>query len=315
MTKKKLNIYLAEPRGFCAGVARAIQIVEKAIEKYGKPIYVRHEIVHNKFVVDSLRDKGAVFVDELDEIKDKSRPVIFSAHGVAKSVKEEAIAKGFEFIDAVCPLVKKVHKQAIKFDKDNIKTILIGKKNHVEVIGTKGQIDRDNIKIVKDAKDVELLDKSNEEMAYICQTTLSVDEIDETVRALKNKFTNLIEPKASDVCYATTNRQRAVKKIAKLSDLLIVIGSQNSSNSKKLREVAEKNGCSKAILIDDVSFLDFDEIDDSINNIGITAGASADEVVVQKLLDELKKRFDISVETVTEIKEDMIFTLPKELED
>lgn len=313
MNKKKLNIYLASPRGFCAGVSRAIEIVEKTIEKYGKPIYVRHEIVHNKFVVEELNKKGAIFVESIDDIKDKSRPIIFSAHGVAKSVKEYAKNQGFEFIDAVCPLVEKVHRNAIKFHKKKIKTILIGKKNHAEVIGTKGQVDDDSIIIVSDVNEVYELDDSDEEIAYICQTTLSIDEVSGIVRALKNKFPKLIEPKSSDICYATTNRQKAVKKLTEKSDLIIVIGSRNSSNSRKLQKIA--NLKTKSILIDDVSFLDFNIIDDSINNIGITAGASASEVIVQELIDELEKRFDVKTEIIEEVIEDIKFSLPKELKD
>jgi 4-hydroxy-3-methylbut-2-enyl diphosphate reductase len=313
--KRKINLYLAEPRSFCAGVSRAIKIVEKTIEKYSTPIYVRHEIVHNKHVIETLKNKGAIFVDSIDEIKDKSRPVIFSAHGVAIAVKEKAINMGFTYIDAVCPLVSKVHNQAKKYEKENIKTILIGKEKHPEVIGTKGQIKNNNITIISNVKDVEKLEKSNEKIAYICQTTLSIDEVKNIVEALENKFPNLIKKKSSNVCYATTNRQNAVKEISKKSDLVIVIGSQNSSNSKKLKKVAETVGKTKAILIDDASSLDFDEINDSIKNIGITAGASAPEILVENLISKLKEKFEININIVTVDKENLEFSLPKELKD
>jgi len=313
--KRKINIYLANPRSFCAGVDRAIKIVEKAIEKYGKPIYVRHEIVHNKYVIADLKSKGAIFVNEIDEIKDKSRPIIFSAHGVANTIKEKASNLGFKYIDAVCPLVSKVHNQAKKYEKENIKTILIGKEKHPEVIGTKGQINTDNITVINSIDDVEKLKDSNDKIGYICQTTLSVDEVSNIVNALINKFPNLIKKKSSNVCYATTNRQNAVKKIAEKSNIVIVLGSQNSSNSKKLKEVAESVDNTSAILIDDASLLDFDTIDDSIKNIGITAGASAPEILVEELIEKIRKKFDIKINTIKVDEENLEFSLPKELKE
>lgn len=313
--KRKIDIYLANPRSFCAGVDRAIKIVEKAIKKYGAPIYVRHEIVHNKYVIDDLKKKGAIFVEEIDEVKDKSRPIIFSAHGVANIVKEKASDMGFKYIDAVCPLVSKVHNQAKKYEKENIKTILIGKEKHPEVIGTKGQVKSDNIKVINKIEDVENLENSDEKIAYICQTTLSVDEVKNIVEALMNKFPNLIKKESSNVCYATTNRQKAVKEISKKSDLVIVLGSQNSSNSKKLKEVAESIDNTKAILIDDASLLDFEKIDDSIKSIGITAGASAPEILVENLISKLNEKFETSIKLIVVDEENLKFTLPKELRD
>ena len=249
--KKELKIYLASPRGFCAGVKRAIEIVEKAINKYGAPVYVRHEIVHNKQVVDELREKGAIFVDELSDIKDSSRPVIFSAHGVPKSVPEEARLKNLSYVDATCPLVSKVHRESEQLHKRGYEIFLIGHKNHPEVIGTMGQLPNGSIKLVETKSDVENLkvDNFKKPLAYITQTTLSVDDTAEIINALKNKFPEIKGPIKEDICYATTNRQSAVKEIASKCDLFFVVGSRNSSNSVRLVEVAKKAGCKNSQLM------------------------------------------------------------------
>ena len=248
---KELKILLASPRGFCAGVDRAIEIVKKTIKKFGTPVYVRHEIVHNTQVVESLKKLGAIFVEELNEIKDSSRPVIFSAHGVPKSVTEEASNKKMFFIDATCPLVTKVHREAEFLYKNGYEVILIGHKNHPEVLGTMGQLPKDSISLIEKLEDVEKLDtfKLKKPIAYVTQTTLSVDDTKEIIEALKSKFSNIKAPTKEDICYATTNRQEAVKKIAPLCDMFFVVGSENSSNSQRLVEVAKKSGCKKSELI------------------------------------------------------------------
>ena len=247
---KKLKILLAAPRGFCAGVDRAIEIVKKSIKKYGAPVYVRHEIVHNKHVVNSLKKIGAIFVDELDEIKDKTRPVIFSAHGVPKSVPKKANEYKMEYIDATCPLVSKVHKEAEKLNKNNYHILLIGHQNHPEVIGTMGQLPEDGIDLIETVKDANNYKKKNDKkIAYVTQTTLSVDDTKNIIDTLKRKFPEIREPVKEDICYATTNRQNAVKKIAKNCEMFFVIGSSNSSNSLRLVEVAKQFGCNKSELI------------------------------------------------------------------
>ena len=249
--KKELKIYLASPRGFCAGVKRAIEIVEKSINKYGSPVYVRHEIVHNKQVVDELKQKGAIFVDELSDIKDESRPVIFSAHGVPKSVPEEARLKKLSYVDATCPLVSKVHRESEQLNKKGFMILLIGHKNHPEVIGTMGQLPTGSIKLVETKKDAENLNPKNfkKPLAYITQTTLSVDDTAEIIAVLKKKFSNIKGPIKEDICYATTNRQSAVKEIASKCDMFFVVGSRNSSNSVRLVEVAKKAGCNNSQLM------------------------------------------------------------------
>ena len=312
--KKNLKIYLASPRGFCAGVKRAIEIVEKSIEKYGKPVYVRHEIVHNKQVVETLKKKGAIFIEELSDIKDNSRPVIFSAHGVPKSVPEEANLKNLSFVDATCPLVSKVHRESEQLHKKGYDIILIGHENHPEVIGTMGQLPKGSIKLVETIKDVEVLNikKFSKPVAYITQTTLSVDDTAEIIEKLKEKFPDIKQPIKEDICYATTNRQMAVKKIAPKCDMFFVIGSRNSSNSVRLVEVAKKAGCKKSILMHSEEKLPIKELINS-DTIGISSGASAPDTLVQSLINNLKKERDVSLEEVVVAEEKVIFKLPKEL--
>jgi 4-hydroxy-3-methylbut-2-enyl diphosphate reductase len=312
--KKELKIYLASPRGFCAGVKRAIEIVEKAINKYGAPVYVRHEIVHNKQVVDELREKGAIFVDELSDVKDNSRPVIFSAHGVPKSVPDEARLKNLSYVDATCPLVSKVHRESEQLYKKGYEIFLIGHKNHPEVIGTMGQLPGGSIKLVETKSDVENFKATNfkKPLAYITQTTLSVDDTAEIINALKNKFPEIKGPIKEDICYATTNRQSAVKEIASKCDLFFVVGSRNSSNSVRLVEVAKKAGCKNSQLMHSEKEIPFQEIENS-NTIGISSGASAPEKLVQALLNNIKKDRKISIEEVVVAEEKVVFKLPKEL--
>ena len=312
--KKELKIYLASPRGFCAGVKRAIEIVEKAIDKYGAPVYVRHEIVHNKQVVDELREKGAIFVDELSDVKDSSRPVIFSAHGVPKSVPDEARLKNLSYVDATCPLVSKVHRESEQLYKKGYEIFLIGHKNHPEVIGTMGQLPKGSIILVETKSDVENLKADNfkKPLAYITQTTLSVDDTAEIINALKNKFPKIKGPIKEDICYATTNRQSAVKEIASKCDLFFVVGSRNSSNSVRLVEVAKKAGCKNSQLMHSEKEIPFQEIENS-DTIGISSGASAPEKLVQALLNNLKKDRKVSIEEVVVAEEKVVFKLPKEL--
>ncbi len=313
MKNKELKILLSAPRGFCAGVERAIEIVEKSIQKYGAPVYVRHEIVHNKFVVDDLKNKGAIFVEELEEIEDKSRPVIFSAHGVPKKIPEDAKGYNMTYIDATCPLVSKVHREAENLNKAGYHLVLIGHQNHPEVIGTMGQLPAGSIDLIQneeEAKKYEL--KNNKKISYVTQTTLSVDDTKDIIRILKDKFPEIKEPAKEDICYATTNRQMAVKKIAKKCDLFFVIGSRNSSNSVRLVEVAKKSGCSNSQLIHSQSEIPFDLIENS-NVIGISSGASAPEILVDNFINELKNRFKVSIDEVEIIKENVVFKVPKKL--
>ena len=313
MKNKQLKILLSAPRGFCAGVERAIEIVEKSISKFGAPVYVRHEIVHNKHVVDSLKSKGAVFVEELEEIRDKSRPVIFSAHGVPKKIPEDARNLNMTYVDATCPLVSKVHREAENLSRAGYHIILIGHRNHPEVIGTMGQLKNGSIDLVQneeDAKNYQI--NSDKKIAYITQTTLSVDDTIEIIKILKNKFPNIKEPTKDDICYATTNRQMAVKKIAKKCDMFFVIGSRNSSNSVRLVEVAKKSGCENAILIHSESQIPFDKIH-NCTTIGISSGASAPEVLVENFINDLKNKFSISIDEVEIIKEDVVFKVPNKL--
>ncbi len=313
MKNKNLKILLASPRGFCAGVDRAIEIVKKSIDKYGSPVYVRHEIVHNKHVVDSLKKIGAVFVEELEEIKDKTRPVIFSAHGVPKSVPKEASSLNMTYVDATCPLVSKVHREAENLHKNGSHILLIGHKNHPEVVGTMGQLPSDCIDLIENVNDAEKYSKKNgSKLAYITQTTLSVDDTREIINVLKNKFPEINEPKKEDICYATTNRQSAVKKIAKKCDMFFVIGSRNSSNSVRLVEVAKNNGCEKSELIHSESKVPIDKIA-NCNIIGISSGASAPEILVEEFIQQLKKKFIIEIEEVEIIKEEITFKIPGKL--
>ena len=309
---KKLNIYLAGPRGFCAGVDRAIEMVKGALKKYGSPVYVRHEIVHNKFVVENLKSQGAIFVEELDEIKDKSRPVIFSAHGVPKAVPEEALNLNLIYYDATCPLVSKIHKEVENFDKKNFPVILIGHRNHPEVIGTMGQTNNE-VHLVEKVEDVKSLPfDRDDKIAYVTQTTLSVDDTKDIIKEIKLQFNNVIEPKKNDICYATTNRQEAVKKIADQCDYFLVIGASNSSNSLRLVEVAKNYGSKKAILVEDVDSLNLNIFKETVN-IGITASASSPEILVKKLLDNLKKNFELKVNEAHYQKEDVFFKVPQKL--
>ena len=312
--KNNLKVYLASPRGFCAGVERAIEIVNRSLNKYGKPVYVRHEIVHNKYVVEDLKKRGAIFVEELDEIKDKSRPVIFSAHGVPKSVPEDARIKNLSYVDATCPLVSKVHRESEQLFKNGFDIVLIGHKNHPEVIGTMGQLPEGAVKLIETTNDVEKIkiDSFKKPLAYITQTTLSVDDTAEIILALKNKFPNIKEPIKEDICYATTNRQNAVKSMASKCDMLFVIGSRNSSNSVRLVEVAKKSGCQKSMLIHSDQNLPIDEIK-KCKNIGITSGASAPEELVQNLIKQIKENCNVTIEEIIVAKENVTFKLPKEL--
>ena len=310
----KLKILLASPRGFCAGVDRAIDIVEKAIKKFGAPVYVRHEIVHNKQVVENLKQAGAIFIEELNEIKDNTRPVIFSAHGVPKTVPKEAEQKKMFYIDATCPLVTKLHKESERHHKNGYEIILIGNKGHPEVIGTMGQLPKNSIKLIETESDAESLktDEFKKPVAYVTQTTLSVDDTKNIIEILKKKFPNIKSSIKEDICYANTNRQEAVKKIARDCNMFFVIGSENSSNSKRLVEVAKKSGCKKSELFDFSKDLPVDQIINS-KVIGLTSGASAPEKLIQDFIAKVKKHCDLSIEEVVTTKEKVVFKLPRAL--
>jgi 4-hydroxy-3-methylbut-2-en-1-yl diphosphate reductase len=314
MKQKEIKILLAAPRGFCAGVVRAIDIVEKTLDKYGTPVYVRHEIVHNKHVVDNLKKKGAIFIEELNEIDDYSRPVIFSAHGVPKSVPEEASSKKMFHIDATCPLVTKVHREAEFNFKNGYYIFLIGHKNHPEVLGTMGQLPKGTIKLIETYEDAQKINekKISKPVSYVTQTTLSVDDTKDIIEVLKNKFPKIKSPIKEDICYATTNRQEAVKKIAPMCDMFFVVGSENSSNSQRLVEVAKKFGCNNSELITFDEKLPIDLIIKS-KKIGITSGASAPEQLVQNLINEIKKHCTVIIEEIVLTKENVTFKLPKSL--
>ena len=314
MIKTTLNILLAEPRGFCAGVDRAIQIVEKALEKYGRPIYVRHEIVHNRHVVEKLEALGAIFVEELDQVPEKSR-VIFSAHGVPKSVPAEAQQRELFYLDATCPLVSKVHREAEHLFQSGHLIFLIGHKGHPEVVGTMGQLPEGAVILIQTMEDVDKLTHIHpEKCAFVTQTTLSVDETLEIAHALRNRFPHISEPKREDICYATTNRQAAVKKIAPLVDRMIVIGAPNSSNSVRLVEVSKAYGCPESRLYSHVEQVDWDWLKGS-QSLGLTAGASAPEELVEALIEACQARFDLSIETVKVAEENVHFNLPRRLMD
>ena len=313
MKNKELKILLSAPRGFCAGVERAIEIVEKSIEKYGVPVYVRHEIVHNKFVVDDLKSKGAIFVEELEEIEDKSRPVIFSAHGVPKKVPKDAKNYNMTYIDATCPLVSKVHREAENLNKAGYHLILIGHENHPEVVGTMGQLPSGSIDLIQNEDEANKYNfKNHKKIAFVTQTTLSVDDTKDIITILKERFPNIKEPSKEDICYATTNRQMAVKNIAKKCDMFFVIGSRNSSNSVRLVEVAKKSGCQNSQLIHSESKIPYDLIENA-KIIGISSGASAPEILVNNFINKLKDRFTVSMDEVEIIKEDVVFKIPKKL--
>ena len=311
MNNKKLNIILASPRGFCAGVDRAIEIVKKTLEKYGPPVYIRHEIVHNKSVVESLKKLGAVFIEEVSEIPDPSRPIIFSAHGVPKSVPEETRLKKIFYIDATCPLVSKVHRETEQLYKEGFDIILIGHKNHPEVIGTMGQLPDGTIKLIETIDEVKNLN-CKKPVAYVTQTTLSVDDTKKIIDALKLKFPNIKGPLKEDICYATTNRQNAVKKIAPNCDMFFIIGSRNSSNSARLVEVAKKSGCKESELIFSGKPIPIEKIK-RCKNIGLSSGASAPEELIQNFISEIKKHINVSVEKIITAREKVTFRLPREL--
>ena len=311
---KKLDIYLAGPRGFCAGVERAILMVQEAIKKYGAPVYVRHEIVHNKYVVDNLKSEGAIFVEELSEIDQVDRPVIFSAHGVPKSVPKEAEKLNLLYYDATCPLVSKIHREVENFEKRNLPVILIGHRNHPEVIGTMGQSSKD-IYLVENKEDVNKLPiPKDQQIAYVTQTTLSVDDTKEIIDEIKLLYTNYLEPKKKDICYATTNRQEAVKSIAKNCDYFFVLGSKNSSNSLRLVEVAKNYGSKYSILVDDIENLDLSIIDNN-SKIGITASASSPEILVKKILKKIEENFELNIIESKYKQEDTHFKIPQKLKE
>ena len=314
MQKPPLQLYLAAPRGFCAGVDRAIKIVEMAIQKWGTPVYVRHEIVHNKFVVDTLRSKGAIFVKELDQCPD-DRPVIFSAHGVPKTVPAMAQARNMVFVDATCPLVSKVHIEANRHNQNGMQMIMIGHAGHPETIGTMGQLPDGEVLLVEteaDVADVKVRDPK--QLAYITQTTLSVDDTSEIVKALKTRFPEIVGPHKEDICYATTNRQEAVKAIAPLSDALLVVGAPNSSNSKRLVEVASKAGCEYSQLVQRAKDIDWRALK-SVKSIGVTAGASAPDVLIQEVVEAFSNHYNVKVEYVETAQENVNFKVPRILRE
>lgn len=310
MEKQDLTILLAAPRGFCAGVDRAIQIVELALAKYGAPVYVRHEIVHNRYVVDGLKAKGAVFVEELDEIPDDGRPVIFSAHGVPKTVPDTAKAREMFFIDATCPLVSKVHREAERHFKNGRQIVLIGHNGHPEVIGTMGQLPPGAVVLIETVEDVAALGVADENnLAYCTQTTLSVDDTAAVVEALKQRFPRIEGPHKEDICYATTNRQAAVKAIAEKCEAFMVIGAPNSSNSNRLVEVAKNHGCDKALLVQRASDIDWQWFA-GVKVLGLSAGASAPDVLIDEVIDAARARFNVKVEEIRIVDENVTFKVP-----
>ncbi|HVY20334.1 MAG TPA: 4-hydroxy-3-methylbut-2-enyl diphosphate reductase [Bauldia sp.] len=313
--KPHLEVLLCSPRGFCAGVDRAIQIVELALEKYGPPVYVRHEIVHNRYVVDSLKAKGAVFVEDIAEIPATTQPVIFSAHGVAKAVPEEAKLRNLFHLDATCPLVTKVHREAEIHFKRGREIVLIGHAGHPEVAGTMGQLPDGAITLIETEADARAFQpNSAKQLAFITQTTLSVDDTASIVAILQQRFPAMVAPHKEDICYATTNRQEAVKRIAGGIDAMIVIGAPNSSNSQRLREVAERAGCRVSLLVQRAADIDWAQLGD-IKRVGITAGASAPEVLVEEVIDAFAARYDVAVEVVTAAEEAITFNLPRALRE
>ena len=313
--KPPLKVLLCSPRGFCAGVVRAINSVEQALSRYGAPVYVRHEIVHNRYVVESLKAKGAVFVEELDEIPDTDAPVIFSAHGVPKSIPEEAKKRNFFALDATCPLVTKVHREAEIHHKRGREVVLIGHAGHPEVVGTLGQLPAGAITLVQSVADVAaFVPRDPQSLAYVTQTTLSVDDTADIVAALKARFPQIHGPHKEDICYATTNRQEVVKKVAPMVDAMVVVGSPNSSNTQRLKEVAERAGCARAALVNRAGEIDW-SVFGNVTSLGITAGASAPEVLVEEVIGAFAERYDVNVETVTTAEESMFFPLPRVLRE
>ena len=315
MQKPPLKVLLCSPRGFCAGVVRAIDTVEQALARYGAPVYVRHEIVHNRYVVDSLKAKGAIFVEELDEVPDTKAPVIFSAHGVPKSVPADAQRRNFFALDATCPLVTKVHREAEIHHRHGREVLLIGHRGHPEVIGTMGQLPDGAVRLIETLTDAEAFAPYDAgKLAYVTQTTLSLDDTAEIVAALKRRFPAIVGPHKEDICYATTNRQEAVKRVAPRVDAMIVVGSPNSSNSQRLKEVAKRAGCTRSSLIDNANDIDW-RVFGSIASLGITAGASAPELLVEQIIDAFAARYAVAVETVTAADEDVFFPLPRLLRE
>ena len=313
--KPPLKVLLCSPRGFCAGVVRAIDSVERALDRYGAPVYVRHEIVHNRYVVESLKAKGAIFVEELDEIPDTDAPVIFSAHGVPKSIPEEARRRNFFALDATCPLVTKVHREAEIHHRRGREIVLIGHADHPEVVGTLGQLPAGAITLVQSVAEVAaFVPRDPDNLAYVTQTTLSVDDTADIVAALKARFPHIHGPHKEDICYATTNRQEVVKQVAPRVEAMIVVGSPNSSNTQRLKEVAERAGCARAALVNRAGEIDW-TVFGSIASLGVTAGASAPEVLVEEVIGAFAERFTVSVETVTTAEESMFFPLPRVLRE
>jgi 4-hydroxy-3-methylbut-2-en-1-yl diphosphate reductase len=314
MPKPPLTIHLAAPRGFCAGVDRAIKIVEMAIEKWGAPVYVRHEIVHNKFVVDDLREKGAVFVEELEDCP-PDRPVIFSAHGVPKSVPAEAARRKMVYVDATCPLVSKVHIEAARHHENGLQMIMIGHAGHPETIGTMGQLPEGEVLLVETVEDVaQVTVRDPARLAFVTQTTLSVDDTAEIVAALQARFPAIVGPHKEDICYATTNRQEAVKAMAPLADAMLVVGAPNSSNSRRLVEVGARAGCRYAQLVQRAADIDWRALE-GIGSLGITAGASAPEVLVNEVIDAFRERFEVTVKPVVTAEENVEFKVPRVLRE
>ena len=311
--KTALKVLLCSPRGFCAGVVRAIESVERALELYGPPVYVRHEIVHNRYVVESLRAKGAIFVEELDEVPDTGAPVIFSAHGVPRSVPDEAAKRNLFALDATCPLVTKVHREAEIHHKRGREIVLIGHAGHPEVIGTMGQLPDGAVKLIETLTDAQtFLPRDATNLAYVTQTTLSVHDTAEIVDLLKKRFPAIVGPHKEDICYATTNRQEAVKRVAPIVDAMIVVGAPNSSNSQRLKEVAVRAGCPRAALVQRATDIDWNEFG-NIASLGITAGASAPEVLVEEIIDAFAVRYEVSVESISAAEEGVFFPLPRPL--
>ena len=314
MPKDRLELYLAAPRGFCAGVDRAVKIVEMALQKWGAPVYVRHEIVHNKFVVDGLRDLGAVFVESLSDCP-SDRPVVFSAHGVPKAVPAEAERREMVYVDATCPLVSKVHIEAERHSANGLQMIMIGHAGHPETVGTMGQLPPDEVLLIEKAGDVATLKvRDPEKLAFITQTTLSVDDTTDIVSALRTRFPMIVGPHKEDICYATTNRQAAVKAIARNIDALLVIGAPNSSNSKRLVEVGKAAGCKYAQLVQRAADIDWRALK-GIRSVGITAGASAPEMLIDEVLDAFARKYDLTVENVETAQENVEFKVPRILRE
>ena len=311
--RRKLKLLLAAPRGFCAGVDRAIQIVELALEKYGSPVYVRHEIVHNRYVVDTLRSKGAIFVEELDEIPETSQPVIFSAHGVAKAIPQAAEERNLFVLDATCPLVFKVHFEAKSRYEHGYEIVLIGHEGHPEVVGTMGQLPKGAVTLIETVDDVAAFQpKDAKKLAFVTQTTLSVDDTAAIVAALRKRFPDILGPKKEDICYATTNRQAAVKAVAPNVDMMLVVGAPNSSNSLRLVEVAHRAGCPQALLVQSAAEVPLSHFEDK-QAVGVTAGASAPEILVDQVIEAIKKVYNVDVQTVMTTNEDISFNIPREL--